>query len=94
MTRPYGISGFAQNPTRRPEICQFLIDRMEAVGTQIENYPLNNCGEFNAINNALSNGAKIGDLKLYSVAIKEGTFKEACKNCSALFEGFVQFIGG
>ena len=45
----YGISGFKQNPTRRADIFDFLKNRIDDVGEPLTNYPLDNCGEFNAL---------------------------------------------
>ncbi len=49
----YGISGMNNNPTRNainPQM-QAILDSVDGTMT---NYPLENCGEFNAINNALN----------------------------------------
>jgi hypothetical protein len=88
----YGISGFSQNPTRRAETFGFLQNRIKAVGEPLMNYPLDNCGEFNAINNALFNGCSITNLKSYSLRIYDGIFWPACDNCHALYDGFITYL--
>ena len=59
----FGISGTANNPTRRTETAAWLTKRIEAVGFPLMPYDFDNCGEFNAINAALLDKA---DLKCYT----------------------------
>ena len=56
------------------------------------NYPLENCGEFNAINNALNNGADINALRVYSIDRAGGNYKAPCINCQNLYGNIVYFI--
>ena len=55
------------------------------------NYPLENCGEFNAINNALNSGADINALRVYSIDRVGGNYKAPCINCQNLYGNIVYF---
>ena len=55
------------------------------------NYPLENCGEFNAINNALNNGVNIQNLRVYSIDRVSGNYKAPCINCQNLYGNIVHF---
>ncbi len=88
----YGISGFKNNPTRRSETIEFLQQRLKEVGNSKYNYSLDNCGEFNAINNALFNNAEISDLSVYSIKITEGKYIAPCNNCKELYGKYLKFI--
>ena len=53
-------------------------------------YPVHNCAEIDAVNNALNAGAKIGDLALITIHTridKHGELKEACINCTRTLKG-------
>ena len=96
-----GLSGIKGNPTRG-DVNDFLAKHLENSKKILEeagfkkgsltNYPLDNCGEFNAINSALNDGANIKSLKALSVDIAKGTFKEACDNCKFLYGDLIKFI--
>lgn len=86
----YGISGMNNNPTRNvinPQM-QAILDSVDGTMT---NYPLENCGEFNAINNALNNGVDINALRVYSVDRVGGNYKAPCINCQNLYGNIVHF---
>lgn len=55
-------------------------------------WDIENCGEFNAINNALSDGANITDLVVKSITKKNGNIKPPCDNCVAMYKDFVEFL--
>jgi hypothetical protein len=87
----YGVSGMKNNPTRtsiHPKM-QSILDN---VGTSQTNYPLENCGEFNVINNAIKNGANPSNLRIYSVDRISGNFKAPCINCENLYKDILEFI--
>ncbi|TVX92045.1 hypothetical protein FPZ44_02630 [Paenibacillus agilis] len=88
----YGISGYKNNPTRLNETHKDLKRILNHKKDSETNYPLDNCGEFNAINHALINGNKVTDLKLYTINIKSGEFKEMCLNCNAMYSKLVTII--
>ena len=86
----YGISGMNNNPTRNvinPQM-QAILDSVDGSMT---NYPLENCGEFNAINNALNNGVDIYSLRVYSIDRAGGNYKAPCINCQNLYGNIVHF---
>lgn len=86
----YGISGMNNNPTRtivNPQM-QAILDSVDGSMT---NYPLENCGEFNAINNALNNGVDINALRVYSIDRVSGEYKAPCINCQNLYGNIVHF---
>ena len=86
----YGISGMNNNPTRNainPQM-QAILDSVDGTMT---NYPLENCGEFNAINNALNNGVDINALRVYSIDRVGGNYKAPCINCQNLYGNIVYF---
>jgi len=87
----YGTSGMKNNPTRtttHPQM-QEIIDK---VGGSQTNYPLENCGEFNAVNSAISNGVNPADLRIYSVDRISGQYKAPCVNCENLYGDILHFI--
>jgi hypothetical protein len=94
----YGISGKNApdaplwNPTRRNTVSQSVSDRLEAVGESKTNYDLDNCGEYNSINNATSSGVNMNDLDVYSIDIRYGNHWDPCINCQDLYDDFVRFI--
>ena len=87
----YGVSGMNNNPTRgiiNPQM-QAILD---SVNGSMTNYPLEKCGEFNAINNALNNGVDLNALRVYSVDRISGNYKAPCINCQNLFDKLIHFI--
>lgn len=57
------------------------------------NYPVGNCAEVDAINNALNNGAKLENLYLttiHATKSKLGVPKQACQNCTVAFQGKIK----
>lgn len=87
----YGISGMKNNPTRNP-VNSTMNDILSNQGQSYTNYPLDNCGEFNAINYSLNSGGNITDLKVYSIDIKSGNVKTPCLNCQVMYGGLVDFV--
>ena len=88
----YGISGKKpNNPTRLPtnDKMQPILDD---VGTTKMPHSLDNCAEFESINNAFYNGSNINALKVYSVYKNSGGYKEPCLNCITLYNNYVSFI--
>lgn len=86
----FGISGMNNNPTRNmtnPQMQEIL----NSVNGSMTNYPLENCGEFNAINNALNNGVNIQNLRVYSIDRVSGNYKAPCINCQNLYGDIVYF---
>lgn len=94
----YGISGYKSNPTRRVDANNITItnnmlaNMINNLGESLTNYPIDNCGEFNAINNALFDGASITDLCLYSINISNNVYWAPCPNCQSLYSSYVTFI--
>lgn len=86
----YGISGMNNNPTRGLTNSQ-MQSILDQVGSSKMNYPLENCGEFNAINNALNNGVDIGSLRVYSIERVGGIYKPPCINCQNLYGELLHF---
>lgn len=57
------------------------------------NYPVGNCAEVDAINNALNDGAKLENLHLttiHATKSKLGAPKQACLNCTMAFRGKIK----
>jgi len=86
----YGISGMNNNPTRNTINSQ-MQSILNSVDGTMTNYPLENCGEFNAINNALNNGVDINMLRVYSIERVSGNYKAPCINCQNLYGNLVHF---
>jgi RHS repeat-associated protein len=76
----YGDSG-----THPDNINQALRERMPA--TSLEAWSVENCAEFNATNNALNNGAKMEDLTITTVRVKNGDPEPRCDNCRVTTDG-------
>lgn len=53
----------------------------------LEKWPVANCAEFNACNNALLNGAKLEDLTVHTVKVKTGEPFPRCNNCRVTTDG-------
>lgn len=99
-----GLSGMGdKNPTRALSESPVITQRIDYVcqtynctldeGLTSKPRNLRNCGEYNAINNALNDGANSQYLYVYTVYIGNGDYLRACENCRALFRGIVHFIG-
>ena len=88
----YGTSGMKNNPTRLDDTHTKLQKTLNNKVNSETNYPLENCGEFNAINDALTDGNKITDLKLFAIDIKSGSLKKRCLNCDAMYRSLVPII--
>lgn len=88
----FGISGKANNPTRRAETATWLTERIKSVGSSLMPYDLDNCGEFNAINAALLDKADPSDLVIVSTKRTKYFIKEPCQNCQALYSGYINYF--
>lgn len=58
----------------------------------LNDYAVGNCAEVDAVNQALNNGANVGDLNLYTIKTTSNEFgvpKPACENCTFTFKGNV-----
>ena len=52
-----------------------------------------NCAEIHAVNKALNDGAKLSDLKIYTIHTTKNSFgkeKEACENCTYTLKGNIR----
>lgn len=61
--------------------------------TSLNKYPIGNCAEVDAINQALNNGADIKNLHLTTIHVTKsrfGDYKESCENCRYAFKGKVK----
>ncbi len=59
----------------------------------LNKYPLGNCAEVEAINNALNDNAHLEDLHIttiHSTKNKFGRSKRACQNCTVAFKGKIK----
>ena len=75
-----GVSG--QVPDR---IHSLLKSRMD--GPTLEKWRQGNCAEFNAVNDALLNGARIEDLQYSTFRVRSGTYEPSCRNCKLALRG-------
>lgn len=75
-----GVSG--QVPDR---IHSLLKSRMD--GPSLEKWAQGNCAEFNAVNKALLNGAKIENLDYSTVTTIDGKYYPSCENCKVALAG-------
>ena len=81
--------------------CGFISERLEDIIYEygyseqegVNGKGLINCGEYNAINNAVNCGAAPENLYVYSVDKKNGDYIPACINCETMYKGYVHFIG-
>jgi len=91
------------NPTYSGEdnVCSFISEQVNnvcnkyncTVDSGLNGKGLINCGEYNAINNAINDGALPENLYVYSVVKKNGDYITACPNCRAMYSNYVHFIG-
>jgi len=63
------------------EIHPVLQQRIDEMGSSLEDWPIENCAEFNALNNALLGGAKVENLTAHTVIVKSGENFPRCNNC-------------
>lgn len=59
----------------------------------VSKYPVGNCAEADAINQALNAGARIENLHLTTIHTTKsqfGNYKESCENCRFAFKGKVK----
>ena len=90
-----------KNPTFNENRCKFISDRLSDIKYKygynekdgVNGKGLINCGEYNAINNAVNCGAVPQNLYVYSVVKKNGDYIPACINCETMYKGYVHFIG-
>lgn len=58
--------------------------------SSLNNYPVGNCAEVDAVNRALNAGAKLKDLHLTTIHVTKkhfGEYKPSCENCTYTFKG-------
>lgn len=83
-----GLSNPLNNPTynsiSNPKLKK-LIDNAGAPPIYYQGNGFYNCGEYNAINNALTSGANIENLYVYSIRIRDCVYYEPCENCKLLY---------
>ena len=70
----YGVSGKIAN-----NINPTLLQRMP--NPSLEKWPVANCAEFNAVNNALNAGSRIANLTVATINTKTGEAMAMCRNC-------------
>lgn len=61
--------------------------------SSLNRYELGNCAEMHAVNKALNDGAKLEDLKMYTIHTTKSSFgkpKEACENCTYTLKGRIK----
>lgn len=61
--------------------------------TSLNKYPVGNCAEVDAVNNALNSGAELSHLHLTTIHVTKssfGKYKESCENCTYAFRGRVK----
>ena len=61
--------------------------------TSLNKYPVGNCAEVDAINNALNSGADISHLHITTIHTTKnqfGNYKESCENCTYAFKNKVK----
>lgn len=80
------LSGAAKNPALFGE--KGILPK-----ESLNNFPLGNCAEVDAVNKALNAGAKLKNLTMLTVYTYErrfGTPKESCENCTYAFKGKIK----
>lgn len=82
VNRGYFLSGEKLNP----QLAKLM------PGVSLNDYPLGNCAEFQAINRALNAGAKLKNLHVYTMKITTKMPFIACENCTFMFNGKVAGI--
>jgi RHS repeat-associated protein len=75
-----GVSGEVPD-----QIHSLLKSRMD--GPSLEKWAQGNCAEFNAVNKALLNGAKIENLDYSTVTTRDGKYYPSCRNCKVALAG-------
>ncbi len=85
----YGYNhGIELNNTPVNPILQSVLPKVS-----LNNFPLANCAECDAINNALNGGSKLENLHIYTISVtkkKMGEPKLSCENCAYAFKGKVK----
>lgn len=77
----YGMSG------SKPENIHPIL-RKQMPADSHELWPINNCAEFDAVNNALKGGAKkMEDLHVYTVRTANNQPETRCENCKITTKG-------
>lgn len=59
----------------------------------LNNYVVGNCAEIHAVNKALNNGAKLSNLKMYTIHTTDNSFgkaKKSCENCTYALKGKIK----
>ena len=85
----YNAEGYEKNPIL------FGDDTHEGIlpKNSLNKFPVGNCAEVDAINNALNDGAQLKNLHITTINAtkkKFGTYKPSCENCKHTFKGKVK----
>lgn len=78
----YGVSGWA---VKSNNINPILKHKMPP--QSLEKWCIENCAEFNSVNNALNAGAKLENLEVHTVYTKSGEAIPRCQNCKQTTSG-------
>jgi RHS repeat-associated protein len=61
--------------------------RARMPASSLEEWPVNNCAEFDALNKALHDGASLDNLEMATVRVASGKAEPRCKNCKVTTQG-------
>ena len=79
------------NPARNA-ISTKMQELLDQVGISQTNYPLDNCAEFNIINDAINDGVDPRNLRIYTINKATGSYKASCINCQNFYGEIVNFV--
>lgn len=85
----YRAEGYVKNPILYGDATHLGLLPKES----LNKYPIGNCAEVIAINNALNAGATLDNIHITTIHTtkkKFGTYKESCENCSYAFKGKIK----
>lgn len=72
------------------DLAKNTVDNPYADRESFELWPVDNCAEINAVDQALKNGAKMEDIFIRTTNFKAGEFADFCDNCKVTFRDFIK----
>jgi len=95
----YGMNGGIELHNSHKNVILFGDKNHEGIlpKSSLNNFPLGNCSEVDAINNALNDGAKLENLHMTTLDVRRKNIlnhvvvgKCSCENCTVAFKGIIK----
>lgn len=87
-----GLIYFGDSGVLSDNINSLLVKQMPQ--KSMTRWPIANCAEFNAVNNALNSGASMNNLIVTTVRVKTLAMERMCDNCIISLKGILYTVSG